>query len=145
MEKSAVEQRICLKFCVANGISCVKSLEMLRKAFGESCMSKSRTYEWYKSFKEGRETVEDASRSGRPATSKNDRNIGKIKQLLHDKPDMSIRQLSQKLNISKASVHSILTDVLGMSPVAVKKVYKIPSNEKVQTININNDDEDDEK
>lgn len=52
MEKSMVVQRICLKSCGSNGFSCVESLKMLRTAFGESCMSKTRTYDWYKAFKE---------------------------------------------------------------------------------------------
>ena len=37
-----IEQRICLKFCIANGISCVESLKMLQKAYGESTLSKTR-------------------------------------------------------------------------------------------------------
>ena len=37
MDKN-IEQRICLKFCIANGISCAKSLKMLQKAYGESTL-----------------------------------------------------------------------------------------------------------
>ena len=44
MDKN-IEQRICLKFCIANGISCAESLKMLKKAYGESTLSKTR--EWY--------------------------------------------------------------------------------------------------
>ena len=50
MEKN-IEQRICLKFCIANGISCAESLKMLQKAYGESTLSKTRAYEWYSAFK----------------------------------------------------------------------------------------------
>ena len=32
---------------------------MLTKAYGESAMSKTRVYEWYKRFQDGREDVED--------------------------------------------------------------------------------------
>ena len=37
MDKN-IEQRICLKFCIANAISCAESLEMLQKAYGESTL-----------------------------------------------------------------------------------------------------------
>ena len=46
MDKN-IEQRICLKFCIANGISCAESLKMLQKAYSESTLLKTRVYEWY--------------------------------------------------------------------------------------------------
>ena len=44
MDKN-IEQRICLKFCTANGISCAKSLKMLQKAYSKSTLLKTRAYE----------------------------------------------------------------------------------------------------
>ena len=41
--------------------------EILIKAYGESPMSKTRVYEWYKRFQDGREDVEDDERPGRPS------------------------------------------------------------------------------
>ena len=57
-----VEQRICFKFCIANGIPYAESLKMLQKAYCESTLSKTRAYEWYSAFKSGRDAVEDLSR-----------------------------------------------------------------------------------
>ena len=37
-----MDQRICIKFCVKNEIKCNKVCEMLKKAYGESAMSKTR-------------------------------------------------------------------------------------------------------
>ena len=45
MDKN-IDQRICLKFCIAKGISCAESLKILQKAYGESTLSKTRAYEW---------------------------------------------------------------------------------------------------
>lgn len=63
------QQRSCIKFCVRNEISAAETLKMLQKAFGEQALSKTRVYEWYKMFKEGREIIEDEVRPGRPSTS----------------------------------------------------------------------------
>jgi hypothetical protein len=41
---------------------------MLKKAFGEQALSQARTFEWFKRFKDGRESVEDDKYSGRPST-----------------------------------------------------------------------------
>ena len=54
MDKN-IEQRICFKFCIANGILCAESLKILQKAYGESTLSKTRAH----AFKSGRDVVED--------------------------------------------------------------------------------------
>jgi hypothetical protein len=41
------EQRVCIKFCVRLGKTGSETFEMLKQAFGDSCMSRSRTFEWY--------------------------------------------------------------------------------------------------
>ncbi|KOC65607.1 Putative uncharacterized protein FLJ37770 [Habropoda laboriosa] len=58
-----VEQRICIKFCLRNEISCTGTVEMLRKYFGDACMSSTRIFNWYKMLKESRERVKDENRS----------------------------------------------------------------------------------
>lgn len=123
MEK-IVDQRVCLKFCLANEFSCADSLKMLKKAFGDNCMSKTQAYDWYKSFKDGREVVEDLPRSGRPSTSTTDDNIIQIKKLVLENRHLSVRELARELSIDKMTVHNILTNVLCMKRVAAKLVPK---------------------
>lgn len=44
-----VKQRVCLKFCVLNKISCANEVKMLKERFYRiSCMLKIQSYEWYK-------------------------------------------------------------------------------------------------
>ena len=75
-----IEQRICIRFFIANGISCAQSLKMLQKAYGESTLSKTRVYEWYSAFKSGRDVMKDLPRSGRPSLSSTEVNIAKVKE-----------------------------------------------------------------
>ncbi|CAK9829703.1 Protein GVQW3 [Anthophora retusa] len=79
---TSVEQRVCLKFCIANDISCSESLRMLQKAFGDSALSKTRAYEWYKQFKNGRTAIDDLSRAGRPSTANTEENVAKAKEIV---------------------------------------------------------------
>jgi len=41
---------------------------MLKEAFGEQALSQARTFEWFKRFKDGRQSVEDSKHSGQPST-----------------------------------------------------------------------------
>jgi len=41
------EQRVCFKFCVRFGKTGSETFEMLKEAFGDSRMSRSRTFEWF--------------------------------------------------------------------------------------------------
>ncbi|XP_018311308.1 putative nuclease HARBI1 isoform X2 [Mycetomoellerius zeteki] len=100
--KKNVEQRVCLKFCFANEISCADALKMLQKAYGNSSLSKTQVYEWYKLFKDGREIVEDLPRSGRPSSSNTNENIDKVKKIVFANRRVSEREIASTLNISNA-------------------------------------------
>jgi len=78
MEKKI--ERVCLKFCVSNGITATESLKMLQKCFGESTLSRTQVFEWHKAFSEDREVVENLPYASRPSISVNDDNIEKVKE-----------------------------------------------------------------
>lgn len=119
-----LEQRVCVKFCVANGFSAAETLRMLQKAFGEDSMSQNRTFVWHKDFKEGRESVSDMPRSGRPSTSTTDENIASVKNLVMENRSISIREIAALLDISFGSTEHILTEILGMKRIEARLVPK---------------------
>jgi len=119
MDKN-IEQRICLKFCVANGISCAESLKMLQKTYGESTLSKTRAYEWYNAFKSGRDVAEDLPRSDRPSTSSTEVNINKVKEMVTENRHLSLREIAAELSVSHKSIRTIVQDCLGMKRVATR-------------------------
>ena len=52
------------------------------QVYGDNAMKKTAVYKWMKCFSEGRESVTDEERSGRPATSKTEENIAKFRQIM---------------------------------------------------------------
>ena len=46
---------------------------MMKKVYGDDCLSRGRIREWFKRFQEGREALEDDERSGRPEKRRNHR------------------------------------------------------------------------
>ena len=109
MDKN-IERRICLKFCILNGISCAESLKILQKAYGESTLSKTCAYEWYCAFKSGRDVVENLPRSGRPSTSSTEVNIAKVKEMVTENRHLNLRNIAVELSVSQESIRTILND-----------------------------------
>jgi hypothetical protein len=56
------EQRLCIKFCQKLGKTVTETYEMLQQAFGETALSRSKIFEWYSRFKNGRTSIDDDDR-----------------------------------------------------------------------------------
>ena len=63
------EQRYAIKFWVRLQKSATETLDLLQTAYGNDSLKRSAGFNWHKRFREGRESLEDNDRTGRPATS----------------------------------------------------------------------------
>ncbi|XP_023311229.1 putative uncharacterized protein FLJ37770 [Anoplophora glabripennis] len=77
MQRS-VEQRIAIKFCVKLGKTAAETIPMIQAAYKEDALSDRQVFRWHKAFLEGRETVDDEVRAGRPSTSTTDDNVTRV-------------------------------------------------------------------
>ena len=57
--EDTLEERYAIKFCFKLGKNATETYGMLQTAFQPSCMNWASVFEWYKRFKEGRESVKD--------------------------------------------------------------------------------------
>ena len=118
-------QRINLKFLVRLGKTPLDALGMLQEVYGDETMSRSRVFEWHKRFKEGREDVEDDSRSGRPSTSMTADNVERVKQMVRGDRWLAVRMIADELEINRDSVWKIITEDLDMRKICAKMVPKL--------------------
>lgn len=107
-----IQQRVCIKFCVRNGISGAKTFRMLQKAFSENSMSRASVFHWHKLFKEGRESVEDEPHQRRPRTATDELHVNQIKEMVLQNSRLTVKELSTAVGISEGSVKTILKDIL---------------------------------
>jgi hypothetical protein len=68
MENNNLEQGYAVKFCVRLGKGATGTYGKIQKAFGNDSLSRAQVSRWHKDFVNGRETVGDEQRSGRPAS-----------------------------------------------------------------------------
>jgi len=62
------EQCVAIKLCCKVDFSATKTVEPIQKAYGDAALSRTTIFEWHKRFQEGRESVKDDERGGRPTS-----------------------------------------------------------------------------
>ena len=80
--------------------------------------------EWFNRFKNGQMSVESEARSGRPSTSRNEKLIEKVRQIVMEARRLTLREIVEKVEISRGSVHSVLTEDLCMRRVSARKAAR---------------------
>ena len=105
---------------------------MLAQVYGDNAMKKAAVYKWVKRFSEGRESVTDEERSGRPATSRIEENIAKVHQTVRENCWLTVRSIAGQVNINRETVRKILTEDHDMRKVCAKMVPKELTKEQKQ-------------
>ena len=89
-----------MKFCVKLEKSTTKTFAMLNTSDGDVAMKRAICFRWHKRFKNGRLSVEDDERSGRPSSSTDDPHIDEIIQANRR---LTVRELTKECGISVGS------------------------------------------
>ena len=97
---------------------------MLVKVYGDNAVKKTAVYKRVKRFSEGRESVTDEERSKRPATSRTEENIAKVRQIVRENRPLTVRSTVEQVNIDRETVRKIFTEDLDMRKVCEKMVPK---------------------
>ena len=124
MSDRSQEQRCAIKFCFKLGYTASITYGKLQEAYGEECLSRAQTFRWFKDFSEGRTSVDDVSRSGRPSTSRNDENVERVRDLIRSDRRLTVRLIADSLDLNHTTVHQILINDLGMRKISAKFVPK---------------------
>ena len=98
---------------------------MLQTAFGASCMNRASVFEWYKGFKEGRESVRDDERRWRSKEVRTPELIGQIKNFMDKDRRMSIETVSAQFDVSVGTVHRIIRAELKLRKIIAKFVPRV--------------------
>jgi len=75
-------------------------------------------------FSEGRESAIEEERSGRLATSRTEENIARIRQIMRENCQLTVRSIAEQVNIDRETVRKILTENPDMRKVRAKMVPK---------------------
>jgi len=120
------EQCINMKFCFKLQKSAKETREMLKLVYGDAAVTMKTVYKWFERFCNGCESVEYEERSGSPSTSKTQEDVERVSEMIRSNRQLTIREISEDLNISYGSVKNILTTDLNVRRVSAKFVPWVP-------------------
>lgn len=119
-----MEQRVNVKLCVKLGKSPTETYNLLKELYGDGCLSRSRIFNWFKKFKEGREVIEDDPRPGRPRTSRTEANIKNVGEIVQRNPNLGIRAVAKLSNLDRETVRQILHQNFNVTKICSKIVTR---------------------
>ncbi|GFS09495.1 histone-lysine N-methyltransferase SETMAR [Elysia marginata] len=106
-------REIALKLEIPMRIRPSEIYRKIAETYSEGAMSRSRVQQWCTWFGEGRTSLDDEPKSGRPKTSTNEESTTLVDELIKCDKRMKIREIALKLEIPMSMVHEIVHDTLG--------------------------------
>ncbi|GFX72634.1 protein GVQW3 [Trichonephila clavipes] len=98
---------------------------MMKTAFRDEAMSRAWVFEWFRPFKEGRQSVNSDPRSVRPSTSRNVDKIAQVKAVVRSDRCLTVREIAQECHISVGLCDEILRKDLNMRRVSANIVPRL--------------------
>lgn len=120
------EYRCVVHFCYLRKLTPQLILEQMEEAYGSGCVSISFIYKWIDQFRNGRETISDLPRAGRPLSLEK---VDAIKDFIEDNPSASCRCIAKVLLIDKNTVKKIIIEQLHLKRLLIKWVPHQLTNE----------------
>ncbi len=80
------------------------SHKILADTFGDQALSRIQVYAWYDDFKQGRDSLENALRSGRFPDAVTPENVAAVEKLIREDRIVTYAQIQQAVGIESVSV-----------------------------------------
>jgi hypothetical protein len=116
------DQRSYVKIETLRGQNPTEIHSALREVCGEQTVDRSTVSRWGTRFREGRVTINDDARPGRPKTSAGERSVKLVADFLAEDHRAMCDGISQATGISPTSVFRILTNDLQKRKICAQRV-----------------------
>ncbi|KYN16305.1 PREDICTED: putative uncharacterized protein FLJ37770 [Trachymyrmex cornetzi] len=116
------EIRGVIRYLVWKGKTPVEVYNEVKTAYGDKAMNRTSVFKWCREFKNGRTSVHDDQRSGRPSILTDDI-VEKIENALRDDRRLTVDELSAMFpQISRSLLHETITKTLGYRKLSARWV-----------------------
>ncbi|CAF3770587.1 unnamed protein product [Rotaria sp. Silwood1] len=112
--------RFYIKVCTELNTSPSALHNELSSVYGDQAPSLRTVQRWSKSFREGREEIEDEVISGRPITETTAENIEQVRLLIDHEPYITIEEVQKQTDLSYGTVQRIISDHLKLRKLTAR-------------------------
>jgi histone-lysine N-methyltransferase SETMAR len=116
-----------------NGSTAKDAKHSLDVAFGKHTPASRTVRQWFKEFRDGRRSLKDLPRSGRPPTAVTEENIAAVQKLIEEDPHIPVRKMRSILKIGTAAIQSIVHDTLRFRKLCTRWVPRELTDEQKKT------------
>ena len=123
------EHTTIISYCVDRGMTPIQTLREMGKTRGFGSVSRTLVYTWHNRFKTGSDvtTAEKRRQTEKEPSSTNK----KIEGVLDEDRRQTVREIAEKVGLSKSAVQMLLSDELSMSRVSALWVSILLTNEEM--------------
>ena len=103
------------------------------QVYGREAVSRKSVYEWFKLFREGKETTEYEPRSGRQSTSRTLEMIEKVRQILAQDRRLTLRLIAEEFALARTRRTPSSPDDLGKRKICSRFMpHKLTDEQKAK-------------
>jgi len=131
------DQRAYIKIETLRGKTPREIHSSLMELCGVETVDRSTISRWAQRYREGRLSIEDDPKSGRPRTSTDDQSVERVLQILEDERRMTGEEIAHFAGISRASAYRILIERLHKRLTAARWVpHDLSEEQKCRSVEI---------
>ena len=133
MDGKISEQRVYCKIQAQLGFSPTEIHADLPKVYGNGALKYATVYKWLRHFNDGRESIENDPRMGRPVSILMEKNVATVKTLIEEDACDTMQEIEELSVIHSSSVLKILRERLGLRKICKRWVPHFLSDERKQS------------
>ena len=118
-EDFKLEQRAYVKIRTLLQISHTDIYKDLMEVYNDRALPYSTIVDWARRFSEGRESIEDRPRAGRPISGSSDKCVLEVSAILEEDPHTSLVEIGNAVGVSTGTAHTIVHDNLQLRKFAL--------------------------
>ena len=133
MDGKISEQRVYCKIQAQLGFPPTEIHADLQKVYGNGALKYATVCKWVRCFNDGRESVENDPRVGRPVSVLTEKNVAIVKTLIEEDACYTVQEIEELSGIHSSSVLKILRERLGLSKICARWVPHLLTDKQKQS------------
>ena len=133
MDGKISEQRVYCKIRAQLGFPPTEIHADLQKVYGNGALKYAAVCKWVCRFDDGRESIENYPRVGRPVSVLTEKNVATVKTLIEEDAHYTMQEIEELSGIHSSSVLKILRERLGLRKICACWVPHLLTDEQKQS------------